>query len=171
MNLLLLPLDVLLYQLTLLSIKDLTSFGQTNHKFYKLTNKDYLWQLKSQLDYSTLIKVKNPDDTWKAFYFTALNSRPVPVYYAYNKYKSIFIDTRLALKEITNAILKKLNIQLVNITLLFGISDKSILDYSHFDEILAYSTFDKNGQYYEIIYNDPNWKLTIDVIHLRKRYL
>jgi len=43
MNLLSLPSDILLYQLTLLSIDDINNICLTNSIFAKLINKEYLW--------------------------------------------------------------------------------------------------------------------------------
>lgn len=160
MDLLSLPSDVMLYQLKLLPVKDLTSLCQTNSRFQKLTNNDYLWQLKSQLDYPTFIDKKKSGETWKYFYYGLLKPRLIPVCYAYEKYKNILIDPRLSLKKITNHILNQLNRRQVNITLMFG-TDKTTL---------AFSTFVKKRCYYErICNNDPNWILTIDTIYLRER--
>jgi len=67
-----LPTDVLIYQLTFLSIKDLNSLFRTNSKLRKLTDNEYLWELKSRKDYQIFVGNKRNDQTWKAFYFGLL---------------------------------------------------------------------------------------------------
>jgi len=155
MNLLSLPNDVLIYTLGFLSIKDLNYLSQTNSRFFKLTNNDYLWELKSQLDYNTLINKRRIKETWKTFYLDMLKHRLVSIICKSQTYNKIFIGLRFTLKEITDNIT---NLS-PNITLLFSSYNK---------ELLAFSTYNKDGEYFEKIYEDNKWILTIHEIKVLK---
>jgi len=159
MNILSLPSDILTYQLTFLSINDLRNFCQIHSKISKLVNNYYLWQVKCQMVHNDLINMKQRDETWKSFYFAALKAQLISVYYNSRYYEAKLIVFRLTVKQLTNYILIKLNLEPLNISLTFATSN--------WDK-LAYSTFDKNGHYYEKSCDYPNWNSQINIIKVQK---
>jgi len=161
MNLISLSTDILTYLLTLLPFESLINFSQTNSKLTKIVNNDYFWELKSKLDYTTLLNKKINDETWKSFYLTMLKSHPVSINYGpFNGPRliaKIIISPRFTLKEIIYNLINKINIQLLNISILLGTNDNFLL---------AYVTFDENSQYFERIYENLEWELRINKIDI-----
>jgi len=161
MDILILPSDILVYQLTILPIDSLFNICQANSQFNQLIKNDYFWQIKSKLDYNTLIDKKTLNETWKSFYGDMLKNRLVSITYKshFQPQKDIIlIGPRFTLKEIINNIIKKINIEPLNVTIIFS-SDNKIL--------LAVTTYDEQGIYFERIY-DTRWILETNQIKIHK---
>jgi len=162
MNLLSLPPEILTYQLALLPFKSFVNMCQTNSPINRLYKDDYLWGIKSRLDYNICIDKKQRGETWKNFYLDMLQNRVVTT-----NYRSDFtmqtiqmnIGQRSTLREITDNIIKQFNLIPDGIIIIFS---------SNSEGLVAFTIFCTNGDYFERIYDDAKWTIITDKISIYK---
>jgi len=155
MNLVALPSDVLIYQLSFLTIKDLNNLSQTNTKLKEIVNNEYLWECKCKLEHTALINEKRTDETWKSFYLALLKTRVISVFCNRKYYDVTIIVSRLSLKEMVNKVINQFNLKPVSIPLLF---------YTDKYNMIGEGGFDHDGKYFERIIEGPNWDLVTNKI-------
>jgi len=147
------PNDLLIYQLIQLPIESLIKCCQSNSRIAKLCNNDYMWQQRVINQFEPRLDEKCPNVTWKDFYFEMLTSRIVSVTMLTLTY-NIKINFRSPLKDITNYIIKTINLYSYGLVLI--ISDKNRTP-------LAVTTFNQKLKYLEHIF-DKQWPLKTDKI-------